>query len=64
MKSPCKLCPVLVMCLIKFKSINYEDRSVIHFAHRHCELLKTYFEKVGQEEVNDVRITYGLEPLK
>lgn len=62
---PCKNCIVLAPCKIRFKRFIFmKDTSVINFAHDDCKLLDEYLYDATQEEINEVRIFFGLEPYK
>jgi hypothetical protein len=32
--------------------------------HKNCPFLEEYFDISGQDEINELRVLYGLEPLK
>lgn len=63
MENPCINCIVLALCKTKFK-----DRHVTSIASfslsAECPLLSEYFNLGGQDEVNELRVIYGLEPVK
>lgn len=62
MDNPCKTCIVLPLCKTEFKNKNYSSIASMNI-HTNCPFLAEYFEFGGQDEVNELRVLYGLEPL-
>jgi hypothetical protein len=74
MNNPCETCITRAMCKHKFTQFrnwyikNYDTssaNSVIKFSNFiSCGILIDFFNDANQEDVNQVRIFYGLSPYK
>jgi hypothetical protein len=60
-ENPCIVCIVRPICVATF----YGD-SVLDFSYNHkkCPLAIKFLDNANQEQVNELRILYGLEPYK
>jgi len=63
MENPCKNCIVLPLCKTKFKERHLTSIASFNLS-RECPLLSEYFDLGGQNEVNELRVIYGLEPVQ
>jgi hypothetical protein len=63
MDNPCKTCIVLPLCKSDFKDNNFTSIASMNL-HQKCPFLEEYFDISGQDEINELRVLYGLEPLK
>lgn len=61
METPCSVCIVQAICVATFKGNSVLDHA---YNHKKCPLAIEFINKANQEQINELRILYGLEPYK
>lgn len=72
MKVPCKQCPVFISCKVRYRdhiemywSNEKLGGSISELAmNEDCKRLEEFFDMANQDQVNEARVLFGMEPYK